>query len=127
THVLPLSLRSTCLPMKSIKIKRTHFFKIAAGILPALLPACGLPAGAAPNPPSGKIVIPARSLYSLQEGTVEAWVKLDFDPTGPVAGYTARGGLFHLVVPEAHNDRGAQMSVFFASTGSYRKGERDRS
>src|SRR5687768_7871201 len=53
---------------------------------------------------TGQIVVPARGLFSLKDGTVETWVKFDFEPTSPVTGYTARGQLFLFRVPKAEND-----------------------
>jgi hypothetical protein len=97
-------------------------------VLPVLLLlAFCFPMEAEPNVSSGKIVFPARGLYSLQEGTIESWVKFDFDPNEPVEGYTARGELFRLVVSKADNDLGAEMNIFFASLPSSRKGEKGRS
>jgi hypothetical protein len=76
---------------------------------------------------SGQMALPARGLFSLQEGTIEAWVQLNFDPAAPVEGYTARGELFRFQVPKADNDLGAEMGVFFASTRSGQAGDEDRS
>lgn len=88
----------------------------------------GLTSGRAQGAPgSGQVVIPARGLFSMRDGTVEAWVRFNFDPSERVEGYTLRGQLFTFQIPKAENDLGAEMSISFSSNRSGYATEKDRS
>lgn len=79
--------------------------------------AFGLTVGAVPvhaqNRP-GRIEVPARGLIHFEEASVEAWVKLLFDPTEREEGvWRPMGSCFTLDVPKSENDLGAGMSISF--------------
>lgn len=60
----------------------------------------------------GSIVIPARGLFDLEEGTVEAWVLFEFDPAAATdKPWDPRGGWFVFEVPVSPTDRGASFSI----------------
>lgn len=55
----------------------------------------------------GRIEIPAQNLFSFEEGTVEAWVLYEVEPT------ESNGSLFVFTVPKTARDLGAGMSMTF--------------
>lgn len=60
----------------------------------------------------GRILYPAQGLIDMREGTVEAWVKFQFD-TGEQADpkWQSVGSLFHFTIPESKTDRGASLDI----------------
>ena len=57
---------------------------------------------------------PARNLISLQEGTIEAWVRLGFDPAQPEETvWRAAGSLFAFQIPAQSADRGGGLTITF--------------
>lgn len=110
-------------PLRSTHIHWLRCFIAGAAVC------CALASTQAQDAPqgSGQMIVPARGIFDLRDGTVEAWVKLTFEPHEPVEGYVARGQLFLFRVPKADNDLGAEMSIFFASTRSGHKGDNNRS
>lgn len=64
------------------------------------------------QPAAGSIELPGQGLFDFTEGTVEAWVQLDFDPRGwreDGGVWQWRGRWFTFEVPETETDLGALM------------------
>ena len=62
----------------------------------------------------GRIIYPGFGIFSLEEGTFEAWVKLEFDTKQQIAQpYLSKGRLFEFEIPKDEKDLGATFSIVF--------------
>jgi hypothetical protein len=62
----------------------------------------------------GRIEYPAFCLFSLEEGTFEAWIKFEFDPKEPTDKlWVPKGGIFSFEIPKDEKDPGAIFSISF--------------
>ena len=77
-----------------------------AWILPTLL--CAVMIAAAPGyVRANRLALPAYGLFDTDEGTIEVWVRMDFEPFEPGPRYRGHGTVFHLGFgdPVFPNDR----------------------
>jgi len=71
-------------------------------------------AGAWAQPGAARIELPARGLFDFTEGTIEAWVMLEFDPRGwqeDRGVYQWRGRWFTFQAPATETDLGAEVVI----------------
>jgi len=90
--------------------------------MPATKPATVPPARSAPvSTRFGTIVMPAAAIMDLQEGTIEAWVKLNFDPQHhSEARWRSVGSLCALEVPKTDTEPGALIHVGWGQQAAHR-------
>ena len=72
----------------------------------------------------GRIEYPAQSIFSLEEGTIERWIKFEFDPGQTTEKqWLPKGAFFQFEIPEEKGDKGAIFSITVAlrNVGKYSK------
>ena len=69
----------------------------------------------------GTITVPAQNLMDLEEGTIEAWVRFDFEPAhASDLRWRSIASLAFLEIPKSEGERGASLHIGWGQTCSTR-------